>query len=182
MPCTPTSAPCCVQGVSIRTIARRVNHQAFTAYVLAANMPKQKTSRFTNRRAEAARGKSICQDCLSDSYNRSAPRERASLVSFQGPISANLQLTAIGARCRGARAEASTPILAILGAETTKQEDTEPYGFVQHNGRLAGVVPPSGTYSRLRKSCRSTLSVTPVLETPMRWVSSLYRLVVVRKC
>ena len=109
-------------------------------------------SQFTNRRAAATRGKSICQDSLSDSYNRSAPTERAPLSSFQGPISANLQLTAIGARCRGARAEASTPILAILGAETTKQEDSEPYGFVKHSGRLAGVVPPSGTYSRLRKS------------------------------
>ena len=129
-----------------------MNHQAFTAYVLAANMPKQKTSRFTNRRAEAARGKSICQDCLSDSYNRSAPTERALLSSFQGPISANLQLTAIGARCRGAHAEAATPILAIFDVDTTNQDDSEPYGFVKHSGRLAGVVPPFGTYSRLRKS------------------------------
>ena len=82
-------------------------------------------SQFTNRRAAAARGKSTCQDSLSDSYNRSAPTERAPLSSFQGPISANLQLTAIGARCRGARAEASTPILAILEADTTKHAESE---------------------------------------------------------
>ena len=88
-----------------------------------------------------------------------APLRSARLSSFQGLISANLQLTAIGARCRGAHAEASTRILAILDAETTNQEDSEPYGFVKHSGRLAGVVPPSGTYSRLRKSWRSTFSI-----------------------
>ena len=91
-----------------------------------------------------------------------APLRSARLSSFQGLISANLQLTAIGARCRGAHAEASTPILAILDAETKNKMTMKHMASSSTAGDSR--VPPSGTYSRLRKRWMASLSVTDMIQ------------------